>query len=94
MKWNCSLHMESVSQNTTRRAAPRGRVFSADTIGELISIRDFTVGLAESGINLERTAGYGKKERKAFADSLDRQLHKLQTVLVTKRSGKWFNTDR
>jgi uncharacterized protein YaiI (UPF0178 family) len=55
----------------------RGRTFSPDSINELLSLRNFTVGLAESGLGTERTANYGKKERKAFADSLDRQLTKL-----------------
>ena len=52
----------------------RGRVFSPDNINELISMRNFMVGLAENGLGIERTAHYGTKERKAFADSLDRQL--------------------
>jgi uncharacterized protein YaiI (UPF0178 family) len=59
----------------------RGRTFSPDSINELVSLRNFTVGLAENGLGMERTASYGKKERKAFADSLDRQLtrvHKQQ----------------
>jgi len=55
----------------------RGRVFSRDSINELLSLRNFTVGLAESGLGVERIANYGKKERKAFADSLDRVLVKL-----------------
>jgi uncharacterized protein YaiI (UPF0178 family) len=55
----------------------RGRVFTRDTINELLSMRDFVVGLAENGLGVERTASYGKKERKLFADSLDRQLVKL-----------------
>jgi uncharacterized protein YaiI (UPF0178 family) len=55
----------------------RGRVFSRDSINELLSLRDFVVGLAENGLGVERIASYGKKERKAFADSLDRQLVKL-----------------
>ncbi|MCL1930568.1 MAG: DUF188 domain-containing protein [Treponema sp.] len=55
----------------------RGRVFSRDSINELLSLRDFVVGLAENGMGVERIAGYGTKERKAFADSLDRQLVKL-----------------
>ena len=55
----------------------RGRVFSRDSINELLSLRNFVVGLAENGLGVERTASYGKKERKAFADSLDRQLVKL-----------------
>ena len=55
----------------------RGRVFNRDTISELLSLRDFTVGLAENGMDFERTANYGKKERQAFADTLDRQLVRL-----------------
>ena len=55
----------------------RGRLFSLDSINELLSLRDFAVGLAENGLGMERTASYGRKERKAFADSLDRQLTKL-----------------
>jgi uncharacterized protein YaiI (UPF0178 family) len=55
----------------------RGRVLSRDNINELLSLRNFVVGLAENGMGVERTANYGKKERKAFADSLDRQLTKL-----------------
>jgi len=55
----------------------RGRVFTPENINELLSIRNFVVGLAENGMSVERTANYGKKECKAFADSLDRQLAKL-----------------
>jgi len=56
----------------------RGRVFSAENINELLSIRNFVVGLAENGLGAERAAGYGRKDSKAFADSLDRQLAKLR----------------
>ena len=55
----------------------RGRVFTRDNINELLSLRGFTVGLAENGLGAERIAVYGKKEYKAFANSLDRQLVKL-----------------
>jgi uncharacterized protein YaiI (UPF0178 family) len=55
----------------------RGRTFTPDNINELLSVRDFVVGLAENGLGVERTAHYGKKELKTFADSLDRQLTKL-----------------
>jgi len=54
----------------------RGRLFTSDNINELLSLRDFTVGLAENGLGVERTANYGKKELKAFADALDRQVTK------------------
>ena len=55
----------------------RGRQFTPDNINELLSLRDFMVGLAENNLGVERTPGYGKKERKLFADSLDRHLTKL-----------------
>jgi uncharacterized protein YaiI (UPF0178 family) len=55
----------------------RGRVFTTDNINELISLRNFTVGLAENGMGTERTANYGKKELKTFSNSLDRQLTKI-----------------
>jgi uncharacterized protein YaiI (UPF0178 family) len=54
----------------------RGRLFTLDNINELLSLRNFTVALAENGLGTERTASYGKKELKAFADSLDRQITK------------------
>jgi len=54
----------------------RGRVFSIDNINELLSLRNFIVGLADNGLEIERTANYGKKELKLFADSLDRILTK------------------
>jgi uncharacterized protein YaiI (UPF0178 family) len=55
----------------------RGRLFTLDNINELLSLRDFTVGLAENGLGIERTANYGKKELKGFADALDKQLTKI-----------------
>jgi uncharacterized protein YaiI (UPF0178 family) len=54
----------------------RGRLFTLDNINELLSLRNFIVDIAESGLGQERTAGYGKKELKTFADGLDRQLTK------------------
>jgi len=52
----------------------RGRIFTKENINELFSIRNFTVGLAQDGIEIQRTANYGKKDLKKFADSLDRIL--------------------
>ena len=56
----------------------RGRVFTAENIRELRSLRDFAVGLAESGLGLERTSSYGRKELSSFANSLDRELSRLK----------------
>jgi uncharacterized protein YaiI (UPF0178 family) len=52
----------------------RGRVFTNDNINEMLSLRNFTVSLAENGLDIERKALYGKKELKSFADNLDRIL--------------------
>jgi hypothetical protein len=54
----------------------RGRVFSQNNINELLSLRNFTVGLADNGLGIKRTANYGKKELKSFADSFDKILTK------------------
>jgi uncharacterized protein YaiI (UPF0178 family) len=55
----------------------RGRVYSGENIAERLSLRNFTVGLAENGLDFERTKNYGKRESKAFADTLDRILTRL-----------------
>jgi uncharacterized protein YaiI (UPF0178 family) len=55
----------------------RGRIFTKDNINEQLSLRNFKVGLADNGMEFERTANYGKKDFKSFADSLDRILTKL-----------------
>ena len=55
----------------------RGRVFTEENIRERRSIRDFTVGLAENGLDFERTPSYGKKDLNGLANSLDRELSKL-----------------
>ena len=52
----------------------RGRVFTADNINELLSMRNFIVDLADNGLEIHRTANYGRKELKSFADSFDRIL--------------------
>jgi len=52
----------------------RGRIFTENNINELLSLRNFMVGLADSGLGIERIANYGKKDLKTFADSLDRIL--------------------
>jgi len=56
----------------------RGRQFTENNINEQLSLRNFMVTLAENGMGIERTANYGKKDLKSFADSLDRILTKRQ----------------
>jgi uncharacterized protein YaiI (UPF0178 family) len=55
----------------------RGRVYTKENIQERLSIRDFMVDLAESGLGMERIASYGQRELKTFADSFDRVLNRL-----------------
>jgi uncharacterized protein YaiI (UPF0178 family) len=61
----------------------RGRIYTAENIRERRSLRDFMVGLAENGLGAERISGYGKKELKAFAGSLDRELTRLTEKSTT-----------
>ena len=56
----------------------RGRIFTNENIRELRSLRDFTVGLAESGLGITRIDSYGRKELNSFANSLDRELSRLK----------------
>ncbi|MCL2809016.1 MAG: DUF188 domain-containing protein [Treponema sp.] len=56
----------------------RGRVFTSNNINELLSLRNFTVGLAENGMEIVRISNYNKKDFKTFADSFDRLLTKLK----------------
>lgn len=55
----------------------RGRIYTEENIREQLSLRDFMVGLAENGLEYERTASYGKKELKQFAEAFDKMLTKL-----------------
>jgi len=55
----------------------RGRVFTKENIRERRSLRDFVVGLAENGLETERTASYGRKELNTLANSLDKELTRL-----------------
>ncbi|MDR0585658.1 MAG: DUF188 domain-containing protein [Treponema sp.] len=59
----------------------RGRVYAAENLGERLSVRNFTVGLAENGMDFDRETNYGKRELKAFADSLDRLITRLSRAV-------------
>jgi uncharacterized protein YaiI (UPF0178 family) len=58
----------------------RGRVFTKENIRQLRSLRDFSVGLAENGLGIERIASYGRNELNALANSLDRELTRLLKI--------------
>jgi len=58
----------------------RGRVFTKENIRSLRSLRDFTVALANNGLETERNRSYGKKELNTLANSLDRELTRLMKI--------------
>jgi len=60
----------------------RGRAFTKENIREHRSIRDFTVGLANNGLDFDRIPAYGKKELSQLANSLDRELSRLNRAAV------------
>ena len=53
---------------------PRGEVFTAESIGERLSVRNFMEGLRTSGVDTGGHAAYGPREKQAFANALDRAL--------------------
>jgi len=65
----------------------RGRIYTTENIREKLSLRNFTVSLAENGCAFERSAVYGKRELKAFAGSFDKLLAKLKRQAAAPPSG-------
>jgi uncharacterized protein len=55
---------------------PRGEVYTAESIGERLSVRNFMEGLRGSGVDTGGHAAYGPRERQLFANALDRALTK------------------
>jgi uncharacterized protein YaiI (UPF0178 family) len=53
---------------------PRGEVFSEESIGERLSVRNFMDELRTTGVDTGGHGVYGQRERQAFANSLDRAL--------------------
>lgn len=53
---------------------PRGEVYTAESIGERLSVRNFMEGLRSSGVDTGGHAPYGQRERQLFANALDRAL--------------------
>ena len=53
---------------------PRGEEYTAEIIGERLSVRDFMDALRTSGVETGGHAPYGSKEKQAFANALDRAL--------------------
>ena len=55
----------------------RGTVYTAENIGERLSIRNFMYELSVNGLAPERTKAFGKKEIMDFAQSLDRETQRI-----------------
>jgi len=53
---------------------PRGDEYTAETIGERLSVRDFMEGLRSNGVETGGHASYGAKDKQRFANALDRAL--------------------
>ena len=53
---------------------PRGEVFSPESIGERLSVRNFMEGLRGAGVETGGSAPYGPRDKQAFANALDRAL--------------------
>lgn len=53
---------------------PRGEEYTADTIGERLSVRNFMEGLRSSGVETGGHASYSATDKQAFANALDRAL--------------------
>ena len=53
---------------------PRGDVYTEQSIGERLSVRNFMDELRMGGVDTGGHAAYGAKEKQAFANALDRVL--------------------
>jgi uncharacterized protein YaiI (UPF0178 family) len=56
---------------------PRGEEYTAESIGERLSVRDVMDGLRGTGVETGGHAPYGAREKQAFANSLDRVLTRV-----------------
>ena len=53
---------------------PRGEEYTAESIGERLSVRNFMDGLRTVGVETGGHAAYGSRDKQAFANALDRAL--------------------
>jgi uncharacterized protein len=53
---------------------PRGDEYTAEVIGERLSVRNFMDNLRSTGVETGGQAAYGAREKQAFANALDRAL--------------------
>jgi uncharacterized protein len=57
---------------------PRGEEYTAETIGERLSVRNFMEGLRSTGVETGGHASYSAKDKQAFSNALDRALTRGQ----------------
>jgi uncharacterized protein len=60
---------------------PRGEEYTAENIGERLTVRDFMDSLRGAGVETGGARPYGAKEKQAFAAALDRALSRAQRGL-------------
>src|SRR5688500_8261888 len=53
---------------------PRGEEYTAASIGERLSVRNFMEGLRGAGVETGGIAAWGAREKQAFANAIDRAL--------------------
>ncbi len=53
---------------------PRGEEYTAETIGERLSVRNFMEGLRSTGVETGGHASYSARDKQAFSNALDRAL--------------------
>ena len=53
---------------------PRGEVFTTESIGERLSVRNFMDGLRGAGVETGGSSAYGPKDKQQFANALDRAV--------------------
>lgn len=56
---------------------PRGEEYTADTIGERLSVRDFMDSLRGAGVETGGARPFGPKDKQSFASALDRVLTRV-----------------
>lgn len=59
---------------------PRGALYTAESIGERLSVRNFMDGLRGAGVETGGHGAYGSREKQAFANALDRTLTRARRM--------------
>lgn len=67
--------------------SPRGEPFTAETVRERLSLRDFMTGLRDSGVQTGGPAALAPRDRQAFANQLDRLLARRRSTGPDERPG-------